>query len=347
MSQNPAQAQPRQKASTRSQQRVQTKKKSAVGPFSALLFMAVLFSIAMFIYNVFFNQHATRVSSLVKEYRSDKNLSSIDRPDSSTELKVYGTKALLNIFVDFQDTFETKYPGLKYNIKSEDSGLAIRDLVDGKIAIASSSKIPSIDDRKRAAKENRSLADHKIALDSVVFFTHKSNSIDTLSLDDLRKIYVSDSINWNEVSGDGSTEEISRFSLSRESGTYAFFKDRVMLGEDLSDKVVHTYVPDQMIDMVKSNPNAIGFCSVSALVGRKDIKIIKVASVLDKVGTKPIDDDGKINAELIKRGDYPLTRYLYLITAGELTDGQAKFIDFMRSPEAQSKLLDYGLVGIY
>lgn len=346
---NPTQAQARQRTNTarQQQQRAQTKKKSAVGPFSALLFMAILFCIAMFIYNVFFNQHATRVSSLVKEYRSDQNLSSIDRPDSTTELKVYGTKSLLNIFIDFQDTFEAKYPGLKYNIKSEDSGLAIRDLIDGKIALASSSKMPSIDDRKRAAKENRSLADHKIALDSVVFFTHKSNPIDTLSLDDLRKIYASDSINWNEVNQEGSTEEISRFSLSRESGTHAFFKDRVMLGEDLSDKVVFTYVPDQMIDMVKSNPNAIGFCSVSAIMGRKDIKIIKIASVLDKTGTKPIEDDGKINAELVKRGDYPLTRYLYLITAGELTDGQAKFIDFMRSPDAQSKLLDYGLVGIY
>lgn len=342
-----AQTGPKTNTARRTVSQQPRKKKSGVGPFSFLLFLAILGMMTMFVYDTFFNQHATRVATLVKEYRSDRDLSSVKRPVVSTELKVYGTKALLNIFLDSQTYFSQIYPGIKYDIKGEDSGIAIQELIEGKIALASSSKIPTIEDRRLAAEKKRPLADHRIALDSVVFFVNKANSIESLSLEDIRKIYQAQSPSWTDfLVSPGTGQAITRISLSKESGTYSFFQDRVMMGDEVSTKVNHIATPEQMIDMVRANPGAIGFCSVSALIGRRDVKILKISSVLDKEGTKPIDASGNLSADLVRRGDYPLTRYLYIISAGELSDSQAKFIDFMRSPEAQAKLADYGLVNI-
>lgn len=332
--------------------RPQQKKKPAIGIFSSFLFLVVLVSIALFIYNTFFDNHATRVTSLVKEYRSDRKLSSVTRPNISNQLKVYGTKSVLNIALDLKNEFKARFPKLETSIEGGDSGIAIRDLIDGNVDLAAASRIPNIEERRKAAKLGRPLADHKLALDSVVFFVHPSNPIETISIDELKKIYKADEITWKEASlSSRSDQKLDRFSLSKQSGTYAYFKERVMYGEKTSDQVIHIYTPGQMLDMVSANPNGLGFCSVTVLKNknfssRDKVKVLKIASIFDEKGSKPIKDDRSLDVDLVKRGEYPLTRYLYLITAGDLTDAQAKFIDFMRSPDAQAKLGEYGLVGI-
>jgi phosphate transport system substrate-binding protein len=218
--------------------------------------------------------------------------------------------------------------------------------------LAAVSRIPSIEERRRAAKLGRTLADHKLALDSVVFFTHPSNTVEVVSIEELKKIYKATNITWNKamLTSDISSN-IDRFSLSRESGTFTYFKERVMYGEDTSDNIIHIYTPGQILDMVASNPSSLGFCSLTVLKNknfpsRDKVKILKVASIFDENGTKPILDDLSLELSMVRRGEYPLTRYVYLISAGDLTDAQAKFIDFMRSDDAQAKLGEYGLVGI-
>jgi len=327
-------------------------KKPAIGVFSSFLFLLVLVGIALFIYSTFFDNHATRVTSLVKEYRSDRKLSSVSRPNLSNQLKIYGTKSILNIALDLQSEFKARFPKLNAVIEGGDSGIAIRDLIDGSIDLAAVSRIPNIEERRRAAKSGRQLADHKMALDSVVFFVHPSNPLETFSIDELKKIYKAEEITWREASlSNRSDQKLDRFSLSKQSGTYSYFKERVMYGESTSDQVIHIYTPGQMLDMVAANPNGLGFCSVTVLknknfTSRDKVKVLKITSIFDETGSKPIKDDMSLDVDLVKRGEYPLTRYLYLITAGDLTDAQAKFIDFMRSPDAQAKLGEYGLVGI-
>lgn len=328
----------------------QTKPKAKpLGLIAPLMFLIVIAVAGMSVYNFFFNGSATTTASLVREYRSDRKLSSVSRPSSSNDLKVYGTFSVLKILKDNQGLFQAKFPSINLEIESGDSGDAIGQLIDGKVSIAASSRISSVDERKKAIKLNKPVSDHKIALDSVVVFTNKSNPIQVLSIDDLKKIYKEEHIKWADILASAPATEISKFSLSKQSGTYAFFKDRVMFSEAFSGGVIHVYDPLQMIQLVSDNPNAIGFASLSAIKesGSDKIKVIKIASVFNEEGTKPLTGDGTIAVDVIQRGEYPLTRYLYLVTAGDLSDEEAKVIDFMRSPDAQSKLANYGLVGLY
>lgn len=340
------QSQTKAKASPTNKPQIKTQAKP-LGIVAPLMFLIVLVVAGVSVYNFFFNQSATTTASLVREYRSDRKLSSVSRPSSSDDFKVYGTFSILKILKDNQGLFNAKFPSINLEIESGDSGDAIGQLIDSKIAIAASSRISSVDERKKAIRLNRPVSDHKIALDSVVVFVNKASPIEVLSVDDLKKIYKEEHIKWNEVLASAPTAEITKFSLSKQSGTYAFFKDRVMFSEPFSAGVIHVYDPVQMIQLVSDNPNAIGFASLSAIKGSDKVKVIKIASVFNEQGTKPIDSAGVIAVDVIQRGEYPLTRYLYLITAGEISDQAAKVIDFMRSPDAQSKLADYGLVGIY
>ena len=341
-----------QKKKTQRQQRKSTKKKSGIGFFPFLLFMIVLGAMSIFIYNSFFNRHATSVTSLVKEYRSDRKLSSVQRPAISSGLKVQGTRSLLMIFDANEQDFINQNPKIQYEVTGEDSGIAIDNLIDGEISLAAVSRIPNLDERREAAEKNKALADHRIALDSVVFFVNQANPIETLTTDELKEVYAKDLITWNALTVQSrSAEKIARFSLSKQSGTFNFFKDRIMFGEKVTESVIHIYKPDQLLEMVSSNPNAIGFCSLSVfmnkeIANRAKVKILRIGSIFDDNGTKPVDSMGRLDAQTVRTGEYPLTRYLYLISAGELNNNQAKFIDFMRSPAIQDQLTNYGLVGI-
>lgn len=341
---------PSKAVQTSTRRTVQPRKKSkSIGLIAPLMFLVLVVIIGMSIYNFFFNK-TENVAALVREYRSDRKLSEGAKPTKVTKLRVYGTNAVLNILRDNENNFRNQYPDVNLEIEGGDSGEAINLLIDGKVGLAASSRIPSADERKKAIKLKNPIADHKIALDSVVVFVHKSNPVTVLSVDDLKKIYGQEVINWAEASKQNpSKAEVVRFSLSKQSGTFAFFKDRVMFSESVSSKIVHVYDPIQMLQMISANPNAIGFSSLSAFLETHgaNVKIVKISSELNATGSKPLADDGSIDIDLIRRGEYPLTRYLYFVSAGQITDDAAKVIDFMRSEEAQAKLNAYGLVGVY
>jgi phosphate transport system substrate-binding protein len=340
------------KQQTIKQVRTVAKKQPGVSFFGFVFFMIVLGAISLFIYNSIFNRHATGVTSLVKEYRSDRKLGSVQRPMIASALTVEGTKSLLILFEANKQDFINQNPKLDFEIADEDSGIAIANLIDGKSSLAAVSRIPTLEERKIAASKNKPLADHRIALDSVVFFVNPSNPVETLTTDELKEIYGKDLMTWNALTTQSSSSnKIARFSLSKQSGTFTFFKDRIMFGEEVTENVIHIYKPDQLLEMVASNPDAIGFCSLSVfmnkeILNRSKVKILRVGSAFDDNGTKPIDDMGHLDAATVRSGEYPLTRYLYLISAGELDNAQAQFIDFMRSPLVQNQMTNYGLVGI-
>ncbi len=328
-------------------------KKKSLGLIAPLMFLGMLVLISMTIYNFFFNNSNGNLTSLVHEYRSDARLAQEAAPSTTQNLKVQGTFSLLASLKNNKDFFTSRFPKIKLNIESQDSSDAIRDLIAGNIDLAASSRIPTISERKQAIQAGRGLIEHKIALDSVVVFTHKSNPINKISIEDLKRIYQSDILTWKDLNPQNpSTTTISRFLLSKTSGTFAFFVDRVMLGDNVSSKIIHIYDPIQMIDLVSQNPNAIGISSLSAVLETDavnktpGIKVLKISSTLNEIGSKPVTDDGLIDAAVIQHGEYPLTRYLYLISAGELMANAANFIDYARSQEIQNKLEQYGLVGI-
>lgn len=325
------------------QEPVQKKKGGSL--FAKLLFFLLLVGGGYAVYNSLFNQHATKVTSLVKEYRADEELSATKRPETYKTIKVYGSSSLISSIKKWQGNFKSKYQDLGLEIETGDSSFAIARLLDGEVTIAASSRIPSIKERKKSQKIGKLLGDHKVALDAVAVFVHPSNPVKSLSVEDLKKIFSTNSETWWGYGGN--QIKLNKYSPNPQSGTFYFFKDRVMFHEEFSEDVIKMFDINQLIEMVENDPSAIGFSSISNVRGR-NVKLVPLTTFFNKEsGVKPLTNDGLINSQAIKRGDYPLTRYLYLLTAGELDDASAKFIDYFRSEEGQRILNSVGLVSIY
>ena len=322
----------------------------SIGCMAPILFLVLIGAIGYLLYDRFFMQNATQLTSLMSEYGSDnRQLASTSIASKSKTLSVEGSNALIQVFEDYKNGFKMDNPNLNLNLQVSDSTVAINDLIDGKINIASCSRIPTVEERKKAIKiSGKELVDHKIAFDVVVVIVNKNNSIETLSVDDLQRIYSQESIRWRDFLGQDFL--IKKYSKTFHHGTSTFFKERVLYGDNFANDVMQIYDIKQILDYVSKDPNAIAFASLSDVIGH-DVKILNIASSLDDRGVSPVAIDGKGNitiaTDMVKQGLYPLSRYLYLITSGKLTSNEAKFVDYMRSGSVQSKLDRYHLVSIY
>lgn len=322
----------------------QVQKKSGLGLIPVLLFLLILFGGGFAIFKAVFDRDEKRVATLIQEYRSDRDLSSVSRKRVSDEVKIYGSSSLLSVVDMFKGVFESRYPSLSLKISQGDSEEAITKLINGEITLAAVSKMPTVQNRRKAQKQGRLITDHKVAMDAVAVFVHKSNPIDSLSVEDLKDIFSSDSLNWKKYGWGDS--DIDRFSKSPGSGTYGFFKERVLVTDDFSENIIRLYDSKQIVNMVENNPNAIGFASASDLIG-KDVKVIRISTIFDDKGVSPLSKDGVVDRNSILRGEYPLTRYLYLLSAGEISDEMAKLIDFFRDEENREYISKAGLISIY
>ena len=200
----------------------------------------MLSAIGYLIYDRFFNNHATNLTSLMNEYRSDRNLSSLSVASKSKEIRINGSSSLVRIFDDYKSGFNIDNPGLELSLEKSDSSMAISNLIEGKIELASCSRIPTIAERKRAIKiSGKELVDHKMALDVVVIVVNKLNPVSVLSVEDLQKIYSKEAVSWSEFGGNQS--EVKKYSKTFHHGTVSFFRERVLYGDKFASDVTQIY----------------------------------------------------------------------------------------------------------
>jgi phosphate transport system substrate-binding protein len=87
---------------------------------------------------------------------------------------------------------------------------------------------------------------------------------------------------------------------------------------------------------VRRNPNAIGYDGLG-YVDPEHEKIIAVARDATSAYVLP-------SAETASDGSYPISRDLYMYTAGEPTGPIADYLDWIRSPAGQQIVIDLGFV---
>jgi len=189
-------------------------------------------------------------------------------------------------------------------------------------------------------------AEHIVGLDGVALFTHPSNPVAGLSLDELRRIYLHEVSDWKDVHGvdangkpvQGKAGPITVYCAHCRlgDGTYDFVKEKVLGGVDLDlaapyIKLIDTYPDTQQA--LAGDSNGIGYASISFQSAySKPLRISRGGEFIEP------------NAFNIKTGDYPLTRNVYLYTREKKSPLELQFIRLAYSPVGQQLLEQSGLV---
>lgn len=194
-----------------------------------------------------------------------------------------------------------------YEVDGGGTVTGFKALINNEIDIANAS-------REATDKEVKMLAQNKInyirlmfATDAIAIITNPKLGVDSLSLEQLSKIFTGEILNWKLVGGPDL--KINIHSRNYLSGTYFYFKEKFVKGEFKTDVYFYESSSD-IVDAVSSDIGGIGYVGSGFLMNKE-------GKPSNLVWAMPIHiDDNHIayspyQLEAIKQGDYPLTRPLY------------------------------------
>lgn len=200
-----------------------------------------------------------------------------------------------------------------------------------------------------------------IGLDGLAVVVHPSNSIDELSLVQLRDLYAGRLLDWLALGSDAG--EIQLVSREDGSGARALFESRIMGDERVALTAVVMPTSKDVVEYVAKNPQAIGYVAraevvewiadespnegaASAAVGAAGST---ASSALGSAGVavgprvKVLRVEGRLPTQAAVRSqEYALTLPLYLVANGQPGGRVRQFIDFVLSPAGQAIVGRYG-----
>jgi phosphate transport system substrate-binding protein len=244
---------------------------------------------------------------------------------------INGSTTVLPIAQRAAEAYMKQHPDVRISISGGGSGNGIKALIDGSTDIADSSRFIKDNEVKAGVEKGRYPVPFAVAYDCIVPVVHPSNSITNLTLDQLKAIYKGEVKNWKDVGGPD--REVVVVSRDTSSGTYEVWETKVMEKERVYPGALLQASNGAVVQAVSKNKNAIGYIGLGYLAASA-----KAASVNGITGSP----------ETTLNGTYPISRPLYMFTAGWPKGDTLKFINFVLHPQkGQKYVAKAGYVPLY
>ncbi|MBC7319846.1 phosphate ABC transporter substrate-binding protein [bacterium] len=244
---------------------------------------------------------------------------------------VKGSDTMVIMVQRLAENYMAKFRGKIIQVSGGGSGVGIAALINRTTDIANASR-PIKDNERSAIKKawGKEPKEFKVALDGVTVYVHPDNPIKELTLDQLKDIFTGKVTTWKEFGWDD--RPIIVYTRENSSGTYVFFKEHVLKNQDYTSKAQSMPGTASVVNAVSKEKYSIGYGGVAYAKG---VKILPVKKDKDSPAYLPIEEN-------IKKGVYPISRYLYMYTC-EYDDPEVKaFINWVLSDEGQKVISDVG-----
>jgi phosphate transport system substrate-binding protein len=252
-----------------------------------------------------------------------------------------GSDTLVNLALAWAEAYQELHPGVRVSVTGGGSGVGLTALANGSIDLANASRPITPDEVEQAHAHGVDPVEHIVARDAIAVIVHPGNPVSQLTLAQLSDIYSGKINTWSEVGGD--ERPIVRLSRETNSGTHVYFLQAVVrLGQPGNTTLFSTdtlLLPSSegIVNEVRDNPNAIGYDGLGYVP--EDLKVIAIAGSADGPYVLP-------SAATVDDGTYPVSRDLYMYTAGQPTGALAAYLAWILGPDAQAVVADLGFVPI-
>lgn len=232
-----------------------------------------------------------------------------------------GSTSMESVVKALGEAFMEMNPEVTVNYSGTGSGTGIQSAIDGTCDLGLSSRALKDEEKTNGAVENI------VALDGVAVVINPANGVEDLSVEQIAQIFTGEITNWSELGGtDG---EIAVFGREAGSGTRGAFEE--IVGVDNCKYTNEYSSTGDVIGNVASNPNAIGYASLSAV--DDTVKAVMVN------GVAPSEDT-------VKDGTYEIQRPFVMVTkdGAELSEAAQAFLEFAMSEDAADIIAAAGAV---
>lgn len=246
-------------------------------------------------------------------------------------LTVKGSDTMVLLGQRWAEEYMKSHPGTSIQMTGGGSGTGIAALVNGGTDLANCSR-PMKDEEKKQVQDKRGAPalEHKVALDALAVYVADKNPVKEIDLDQLSKIYKAEITNWKDIGGPD--HKITLYGRENNSGTYGYFKEHVLANKDFAPEVQTLAGTSAVVSAVKGDEFGIGYGGIAYASG---VRALHVKKTKDSPAIEP-------KLETARDGSYPISRYLYIYSAGEPKGLAKDFLDWTVSDAGQKVVSDVG-----
>lgn len=268
----------------------------------------------------------------------------------SGNLSSVGSDTLANLMTLWAEEFKRNYPNVNVQIQAAGSSTAPPALTEGTSNLGPMSRAMK-DNEIRAfeAKYGYKPTGIRVAIDALAVFVHKDNPITGLTLPQVDAIfsstrkcgYAQDIRKWGQLglTGAWTNRDIQLFGRNSVSGTYGYFKEHALCKGDFKNNVNEQPGSASVVQSVTASANAVGYSGI----GYKTAGV-KTVAISEKDGAPFV----QATEENAMKGDYPLSRYLYVYVNKQpnkpLSPLEREFVKMMLSKNGQQVVVKDGYV---
>lgn len=206
---------------------------------------------------------------------------------------------------------------------------------------------PSEEEMKLAKEKGVELEVIPVVKEGFVFYVNSNNPVDSLTIEQIQKIYSGEITNWSEVGGND--EEIIPYQRPENSGSQTGMLSLVMKDKKIMEPKTENLVDtmSEIIDLVSNydnGKNSIGYSYyyyATTMYQDIDSTVAEGIKLLKVNGVEP-------NDETIKNDEYPLNTAYYIVIRKDEPENSntRKLVEAMLSERGQNVAKEAGYVPI-
>jgi phosphate transport system substrate-binding protein len=246
---------------------------------------------------------------------------------------------MVNLALAWAEAYQNEHADTRIAVTGGGSGTGIASLINGTVDIANASRQIKAEEIERAEANNITPVEYVVARDAIAVITHPSNPVSQLTLEQISDMYTGKITNWQQVGGEN--RPIVLLSRETNSGTHVFFLEEVIRLGDKNNKSL--FAPETLLlpssegitTEVRQNPNAVGYDGLGYVT--PDVKMVAIARKAGKDFVLP-------SIESVNSTSYPISRDLYMYTAGQPTGAIQAYLEWIAGPSGQKIVSELGFV---
>ncbi|WP_018921603.1 phosphate ABC transporter substrate-binding protein [Salsuginibacillus kocurii] len=249
----------------------------------------------------------------------------------SGQLEIRGSDTMVNLGQAFAETYMDEINNnAGISVTGGGSGTGLSALINDDVDIAQSSRLMAEDEIEEAEANDVEVYRFIVGRDGLGVATHPENPVDELTINELKQIFVGDITDWAELGWDDGGD-ISVYSRQSNSGTYVYFNENIMDGEDFASGAQYMPGSSAIQEAVSQEESAVGYIGI----GYFDDSIQAVDVAEDESGEyyTPLDEEN------VNSGDYPIARPLNFYTNGIPDELTHHYLTWITQDERASEVL--------
>jgi phosphate transport system substrate-binding protein len=259
------------------------------------------------------------------------------------EIRAKGSDTMIQLATAWAEAYRKVKPNVFVNASGGGSGTGFAALQNDTTDICDASReIKKEEVDKTKAVTGKDVKEFVVAYDALAVYAHPSNPVKSISVEELREIWAEGGTvtSWDQISS-GASGKIVLFGRQNNSGTYDYFREHIC-GKTADKKqrefrggISEMNGSSEVVENVAKTPLGLGYSGMGYKTPQ--VNWLKVSNKKGEPGVEP-------GIEAARSGKYPISRKLYLYTAGEPTGEVKAYINWILTPAGQKVVEQEGFV---